>query len=37
MVKDAFADPTTAQQMPYSKSDLIFLGQIFGKLTEPAV
>jgi DNA-binding transcriptional MerR regulator len=35
MAKDAFADPTTAQQMPYSKDDLIFLGQIFGKLTEP--
>ena len=29
MVKDAFADPTTAQQMPYSKEDLIFLGRIF--------
>ncbi len=37
MAKDAFADPTTAQQMPYSKEDLIFLGQIFAKLTEPAL
>jgi len=36
MVKDAFADPVTAQQMPYSKDHLIFLGQIFEKLTEPA-
>jgi DNA-binding transcriptional MerR regulator len=35
MVKDAFAHPITAQQMPYAKEDLIFLGQIFGKLTEP--
>jgi DNA-binding transcriptional MerR regulator len=35
MVKDAFAHPITAQQMPYSKDDLVFLGQIFGKLTEP--
>ena len=29
MAKDAFADPITAQQMPYSKEDLIFLGRIF--------
>jgi DNA-binding transcriptional MerR regulator len=36
MAKDAFADPVTAGQMPYSKDDLIFLGQIFGKLTDPA-
>lgn len=35
MVKDAFADPATAQQMPYSKSDLIFLGKIFENLTTP--
>jgi len=34
MAKDAFADPKTAAQMPYSKDDLIFLGQIFGKLKE---
>jgi len=36
MVKDAFAHPITAQQMPYSKDDLVFLGKIFEKLTEPA-
>ena len=36
MVKDAFADPVTAQQMPYSKQDLVFLGQIFESLTAPA-
>ncbi len=35
MVKDAFADPITAQQMPYSKEDLIFLGRIFENLTAP--
>ena len=35
MVKDAFADPITAQQMPYSKNDLIFLGRIFENLTAP--
>jgi hypothetical protein len=35
MVKDAFADPTTAQQMPYSKNDLIFLGKIFENFTAP--
>jgi DNA-binding transcriptional MerR regulator len=35
MVKDAFADPTAAQQMPYSKGDLIFLGKIFESLTAP--
>jgi hypothetical protein len=29
MVLDAFADPTTAKQMPYSEDDLMFLGQIF--------
>jgi DNA-binding transcriptional MerR regulator len=35
MVKDAFADPVTAQQMPYSKDELIFLGRIFENLTAP--
>jgi hypothetical protein len=35
MAKDAFADPTTAQQMPYAKSDLIFLGKIFESFTAP--
>jgi len=35
MVKDAFADPVTAQQMPYSKNDLVFLGRIFENLTAP--
>jgi len=35
MVKDAFADPVTAEQMPYSKNDLIFLGKIFENLTAP--
>jgi hypothetical protein len=35
MVKDAFADPVTAQQMPYSKGDLNFLGKIFENLTAP--
>jgi len=33
MVKDAFADATTAAQMPYSKDELIFLGRIFENLT----
>jgi len=32
MTKDAFADPVTAQQMPYSKEHLIFLGMIFAGL-----
>jgi hypothetical protein len=36
MVKDAFADPTTARQMPYSKEGLIFLGKIFGSRKEAA-
>jgi DNA-binding transcriptional MerR regulator len=36
MAKDAFADPVTARQMPYSREDLLFLGQIFEKLTEAA-
>jgi len=35
MTKDAMADPVTAAQMPYSKSDLIFLGKIFETLTAP--
>jgi hypothetical protein len=35
MVKDAFADPVTAEQMPYSKNDLVFLGRIFENLTAP--
>ena len=35
MVKDAFAHPITAQQMPYSKDDLVFLGKIFESLTAP--
>ena len=35
MVKDAFADPVTAKQMPYSKEDLIFLGTIFENFTAP--
>lgn len=34
MTKDAFADPITAQQMPYSKEHLIFLGMIFGSMKE---
>lgn len=29
MTKDAFADPITAPQMPYSKEELFFLGRIF--------
>lgn len=29
MTKDAFADPATAAQMPYSADDLLFLGLIF--------
>ena len=33
MTKDAFADPTTAAQTPYSKDELIFLGRIFENLT----
>jgi len=36
MVKDAFAHPVTAQQMPYSKDDLVFLGKIFESLAAPA-
>ncbi|MEO7055094.1 MAG: hypothetical protein ABI191_08980, partial [Rhizomicrobium sp.] len=32
MTKDAFADPVTAQQMPYAKEHLIFLGMIFAGL-----
>lgn len=32
MTKDAFADPITAAQMPYSKEDLFFLGRIFENL-----
>ena len=35
MVKDAFADPITAQQMPYSKDELIFLGKIFEGFKKP--
>lgn len=35
MVKDAFADPVTAPQMPYSKNDLNFLGKIFENLMAP--
>ena len=34
MTKDAFADPVTAQQMPYSKDHLIFLGMIFASMKE---
>jgi MerR family transcriptional regulator, thiopeptide resistance regulator len=34
MTKDAFADPVTAQQMPYSKEHLIFLGMIFAGMSE---
>lgn len=34
MTKDAFADPVTAQQMPYSKDNLIFLGMIFASMKE---
>ena len=34
MTKDAFADPATAPQMPYSKDHLIFLGMIFGTLKD---
>jgi DNA-binding transcriptional MerR regulator len=33
MTKDAFADPVTAQQMPYTKEHLIFLGMIFAGLS----
>ncbi|MES2293886.1 MAG: MerR family transcriptional regulator [Pseudomonadota bacterium] len=32
MTKDAMADPVTAQQMPYSKDNLIFLGMIFASM-----
>jgi DNA-binding transcriptional MerR regulator len=35
MTKDAFADPVTAQQMPYTKDHLIFLGMIFQSMTDP--
>jgi MerR family transcriptional regulator, thiopeptide resistance regulator len=35
MTKDAMADPVTAQQMPYTKDHLIFLGMIFASMTEP--
>jgi DNA-binding transcriptional MerR regulator len=35
MVNDAFADPVTAAQMPYSKQHLIFLGRIFESVTAP--
>jgi len=34
MTRDAMADPVTAQQMPYSKEHLIFLGAIFGSMKE---
>ena len=34
MTNDAFADPVTAQQMPYSKDHLIFLGMIFASMKE---
>ena len=34
MTKDAFADPVTAQQMPYSVDHLIFLGMIFASMKE---
>jgi DNA-binding transcriptional MerR regulator len=34
MVKDAFADPVTAVQMPFSAQDLAFLEKIFGQLKE---
>jgi DNA-binding transcriptional MerR regulator len=34
MTKDAMADPVTAQQMPYSKDNLIFLGMIFASMSE---
>jgi hypothetical protein len=36
MTKDAFADPTTAPQMPYSAEDLFFLGQIFQSMKDLA-
>jgi len=32
MTKDAFADPVTAQQMPYTKDHLVFLGMIFASM-----
>jgi MerR family transcriptional regulator, thiopeptide resistance regulator len=32
MVRDAFADPATAAQMPFSEQDMAFLEQIFGQL-----
>jgi len=34
MTKDAFADPVTEKQMPYTKDNLIFLGMIFASLRE---
>jgi hypothetical protein len=34
MTKDAFADPATAPQMPYSKDHLVFLGMIFGSMKD---
>ena len=33
MVEDAFADPVTAGQMPYSRDELRFLGKIFENFT----
>lgn len=32
MARDAFADPRTASQMPYSQDELLFLEQVFGAL-----
>jgi len=34
MVKDAFADPVTAPQMPYSADDLAFFEKIMGNLRQ---
>jgi len=35
MTQDAFADPVTAGQMPFSEDNLIFLGMTFENLKEP--
>ena len=36
MTKDAFADPVTAAQMPYTKEELTFLRDIFASMTKPS-
>jgi DNA-binding transcriptional MerR regulator len=35
MTKDAFADPVTAAQMPYTHAELAFLRDIFNHMTKP--